>query len=664
MDERHLPSDHRIFAEASPVAEARKVVGEGVASQGAGAGTGTREEADDLKQAQRWCLPWPSLCRRRRKRRESREEGRGGGGGGSRGGSRMTESKARGRAQESKGRASLQGLRRKSSGELPLPEEIDDLIKEGLSASGAAGQSLRQLRLSPGRLSPVVNYRFDAAMPMAAAAAGYFTHSKSNGGLFHTGSASPPVDKIKSSSSLFEMMAQEQEMQKLMQQGPISLSASQQQNILPPTKQLSVQEKVNLILAESSCENQFNDAASSDLKLTLTGKDGFSVSVNVHRHILTTHSRFFAARLSDRWSRQQRSHPHAVEISDCNNVELYLKTVRLMYCRDLKRTLMKENVMRVLDILKVSAAIVFEAGVASCLEYLEAMPWAEEEEPKVVTMISQLQLGSISAAAQVLKRISITEDGSGTEDVLVRLLQSVIKGTDEKARREMKALVSKLLQENVAQNKEMVDMSKESLYLACNNCLNSLLQLFMQVTNCSFGSKEVQDRGSMVTQIARQADNLHWLIDILIEFHIADDFVRIWAHQSELATLHAQLPIMYRYGVSRLTARLCVGIGKGSIWAPKEVRFLLLQTWLQPLVDDFGWMQRCCKAIDRHEVEEGISQTILTLPMKQQQSMLLAWFDRFSSSGDDCPNLHKAFEVWWRRTFVRPCLDDGVATAR
>ncbi|KAJ7555440.1 hypothetical protein O6H91_05G084600 [Diphasiastrum complanatum] len=506
------------------------------------------------------------------------------------------------------------------------------------------------------------------AAAAAAATAAYFPQSRSNGALINAGLASPPVDKIKSSVSLLEMMSQEQEMHKLLQpQRVIQLpaaAAAQDQSIVPQPKQLSLQERLSLILGARSPDDQFNDAASSDVKLTLTGNDGSSVSVHVHRHVLA-HSAFFAARLSDRGSKQHgRSRPNSIEISNCDNVELYLKTVRLMYSRNSKRHLMKENVMNVLEILKVSATIEFKGGVASCLEYLEAMPWAEEEEEKVVAMISRLQLGNESAAAQVLKRVNRTEAASRTEDILVQLLQSVIKGTDEKARREMKALISKLLQETLAKRIEPVDVSKKSLYLACHSCLDSLLQLFMQVTSSGFVSKEVQDRGSLVTQIARQADNLHWLIDILTEFHIAEDFVRIWAHQSQLATLHAQLPTMYRYGVSRLTARICVGIGKGSIWTPKEVRFLLLQTWLQPLVDDFGWIQRCCKAIDKNEVEEGISQTILTLSMKQQQSLLLAWFDRFSNSGDDCPNLHKALEVWWRRTFVRPRLDNGVATPR
>lgn len=114
-----------------------------------------------------------------------------------------------------------------------------------------------------------------------------------------------------------------------------------------------LQERVAELLGNCSPGNQFNDPDSSDVRLTLTSKDGLTVSLSVHRHILVAHSRFFAAKLSDRWSKQQRSLPHLVEISDCDDVEVYIETLRLMYCKDLRRQLMKEDVSKVLGILKV-----------------------------------------------------------------------------------------------------------------------------------------------------------------------------------------------------------------------------------------------------------------------------------------------------------------------
>ncbi|MBA0689724.1 hypothetical protein Goari_007441 [Gossypium aridum] len=293
---------------------------------------------------------------------------------------------------------------------------------------------------------------------------------------------------------------------------------------------------------------------------------------------------------------------------------------------------------------QVSAAIGFDAGVLSCLEYLEAAPWAEDEEEKVASLLAELHLENVGAG-EVLKRVSVevangTDEGSDNEEVILKLLHVVLEGKDEKARREMKGLVFKMLRENSSHN----DLRKESLYSACDSCLELLRHHFFRAA-----SLDLQD----ASQIARQADNLHWILDILIDRQIAEDFLKTWASQSELSDAHSKVPVVHRFEVSRVTARLFVGIGKGQLLASKEVRCLLLQTWLVPFYDDFGWMRRASKGLDRHLIEDGLSNSILTLPLAWQQEIFLAWFDRFLNSGEDCPNIQRGFEVWWRRAFWR-----------
>ncbi|MCO5604899.1 hypothetical protein L7F22_059073 [Adiantum nelumboides] len=529
--------------------------------------------------------------------------------------------------------------------------EIASLIKQGFISGGSpldrGNGSPFRIRLSPGRVSPLLDA---SSSPLSTAPTFAKLNSLLNTGL--VSQSSPPIDKTRSSPTLFEMMAHEHEKQEKAQSNSGPLPNGSSQIVRSLGKQLSLQER---LLSANSPGNKFNDPFSSDVRLTLSSssKDGQTVTVNVHGQILIANSHYFAAKLSEKLSKQPQEVPHMVHISDCEDVEAYMDTLRLMYCTNLKRKLLKENVPRVLSILKVSATIVFEAGILSCLEYLEAVPWAEEEEEKVTSLLAHLRLESIGAG-EVLKRLSI-EDSGCSQEILIRLLHLVTKGTDEKARREMKGLVSRMLRENAAQGKDYTDLSKESLYYACHGCLDALLQCFIQATMPDFGSKSGEDRALMMAQIVRQADNLNWILDILIDRQIADDFVKIWAYQKELFSLHGQVPLVLgRYEVSRLTARLCIAVGQGEVMAPKQVRFQLLQNWLQPLIDDFGWMQRACRGLDRKAVEEGISQTILTLPLKQQQTIMIAWFDRFLKNGDDCPNLQRAFEIWWRRTFVRP----------
>lgn len=292
----------------------------------------------------------------------------------------------------------------------------------------------------------------------------------------------------------------------------------------------------------------------------------------------------------------------------------------------------------------MSAAIGFDAGVLSCLEYLEAAPWAEDEEEKVASLLSELRLEGIGAG-EVLKRVSLdvtsgVDDRSDNEEVLIKLLQVVLEGKDEKARREMKVLVTKMLRENSSHN----DLRKESLYAACNGCLQLLCLHFLQAAESDMKN---------VGQIARQADNLQWLLDIMIDRQIGEDFLTIWASQSELSKAHSKVPTIHRYEVSGVTARLFVGIGKGQLLASKDARCALLQMWLVPFYEDFGWMRRASKGLDKHLIEDGLSNTILTLPLAWQQEILMSWFDRFLNSGDDCPNIQRGFEVWWRRAFWR-----------
>ncbi|KAK6249492.1 hypothetical protein QUC31_007000 [Theobroma cacao] len=90
---------------------------------------------------------------------------------------------------------------------------------------------------------------------------------------------------------------------------------------------------------------------------------------------------------------------------------------------------------------------------------------------------------------------------------------------------------------------------------------------------------------------------------------------------------------------------------------PKDSRFPLLSTWLEALYEDFGWMRRASRSVDKKLVEDGLSKTILTPSLRQQQVILLSWFDRFLSKGDDCPNIQTAFEVWWRRAFIGQYTD-------
>lgn len=96
----------------------------------------------------------------------------------------------------------------------------------------------------------------------------------------------------------------------------------------------------------------FGQLHMSDLKVVLYGREGVAVKMIVHKNILAENSTFFADKLS------RQSPVSCMEVPDCEDVEIFVETVGLMYCKDVKQRLIKQNVPRILRILKVSPWIV------------------------------------------------------------------------------------------------------------------------------------------------------------------------------------------------------------------------------------------------------------------------------------------------------------------
>lgn len=298
-------------------------------------------------------------------------------------------------------------------------------------------------------------------------------------------------------------------------------------------------------------------------------------------------------------------------------------------------------------LLQVAEFLGFSSCIQSCLDYLEAVPWVgEEEEEKVISSILRLKTEGVGVTP-VLKRVA-SNAVNPPKETLSRIIELVLRSKEEKSRREMKSIVLKLLREQNGAN--VADNLNETIYSSCQNCLDTVLSLFRQASE---GEKPETD----TKQIAVEADNLTWLLDVLAERQAAEEFSITWANQKELALLHEKLPLMSRYHISRVTSRLFIGIGRGELLPSKDTRLLLLTTWLQPLFNDYNWLQHGCRSFDGKLVEEGIGRTILTLPLEDQQSILLSWLGSFLNGGDGCPNLQRAFEVWWRRSFIRPYSD-------
>uniref|UniRef100_A0A2N9IFG0 BTB domain-containing protein n=1 Tax=Fagus sylvatica TaxID=28930 RepID=A0A2N9IFG0_FAGSY len=111
---------------------------------------------------------------------------------------------------------------------------------------------------------------------------------------------------------------------------------------------------------------EFGEPGTSDMRVLLLGKQGFCVKLSVHKNVLVENSRYFADKLSE-----QQSGLSSLEIDDCEDVEIYVETVGLMYCKEMKQRLIKQSVSRVLRILKNLIL-----AMSSLVENLQKVHWS------------------------------------------------------------------------------------------------------------------------------------------------------------------------------------------------------------------------------------------------------------------------------------------------
>lgn len=140
-------------------------------------------------------------------------------------------------------------------------------------------------------------------------------------------SSTRPTPTHTQTQSLFEMMSEEQN----------------RDTKISDERRRKMQDRVWKLLDEAAF-------GGGDVKLTVVGKDGFKVSMEVQKSVLADKSRFFAEKF-----RCDNGMSHSVEISDCDDVDVYVEAVVLMHCDDLKKRLrfMGEGVSKVLNLLKV-----------------------------------------------------------------------------------------------------------------------------------------------------------------------------------------------------------------------------------------------------------------------------------------------------------------------
>ncbi|KAM3282641.1 BTB/POZ domain-containing protein like [Capsicum chacoense] len=388
-----------------------------------------------------------------------------------------------------------------------------------------------------------------------------------------------------------------------------------------------------------------------DVRLNLKGKNGSGLVLELSSEVLSKNSCVFADLIAE--YRKNSRGLCRIEVPDVENLGVFRDTIELMFEEDIARKLIKVGAYRAIDVLEVSAGIKFNRSVLSCLKYLEAVPWTEEEEEKLRNLFDKMKFDH-ETARDISARLYAQDMTDSQQTLSKQLVWSVTTCVDANSRNELKSLVKGLLCKSSVYEKDCPDLNKVDIFAICLSCINSLVSLLEEATTTSPSVKlaKKEDR-PLIDRISKQVDNIIWLLEILLDHQMAEDLVDIWTKQGELLAMHKCASPLVRYELSRVTAMLFIAMGTGKMHCRSEARSGLLQTWFRPMLLDFGWLQRCKKGLDMKALEEAMGQALLTLPLKEQYVLFMDWFKCFSKHGTECPNLSKSFQIWWRRSFLR-----------
>ncbi|KAK6162213.1 hypothetical protein DH2020_002054 [Rehmannia glutinosa] len=130
---------------------------------------------------------------------------------------------------------------------------------------------------------------------------------------------------------------------------------------------------------------KFGDPCTSDITICLKNSNGRQELFHSHSSILKSNSTYFADRLSD------PSFKSCLEI-ECTDVnyEHHLKLLKCLYLPAGSLLDAWDCVRSALGVLQVAVVLCCESIVNSCIRYLEAVPWEENEEEEIVILVSQL----------------------------------------------------------------------------------------------------------------------------------------------------------------------------------------------------------------------------------------------------------------------------------
>ncbi|KAH7517819.1 hypothetical protein FEM48_Zijuj09G0104700 [Ziziphus jujuba var. spinosa] len=442
-------------------------------------------------------------------------------------------------------------------------------------------------------------------------------------------------------------------------------------------------------LPASTNDAVFNDSSSADVLLRLfvevshfeSDPDSLSTTQSdillyLHSHVLRR-SQYFAALLSDRWQKRSSGDNDDDDDDDgettgekllrinlgfsptSGSIDSRITVLELLYTSDFSNTISSATIA--LDLLPVALELLFEDCVRSCVRFLEAVPWTDEEERRVMDLIPLLRE---EESKELISRVSPGKNDS-CEEMLHGLILAAIHNHPNMAF--VKAFVAKLLRD--LSSKESAQRVLERVFERCLKVVKESLEEYSSPDfRGDHNETEAIQRLNLHTAMTN-GKHLLWLVERMIELRVADTAVKEWSDQDSFT---ADLQRAFRDDawrnivpglpsvVLRCTCKLANAVAAGTILAARQVRKKLVKDWLPVLIvckENVSPLSPGNKSLYL-ELEETFLRIISTLPMSDAQDLLQQCLSFSTRNVEDCPHLVTAFNTWFRRAACPPQADN------
>ncbi|KAK9140403.1 hypothetical protein Scep_010084 [Stephania cephalantha] len=184
-------------------------------------------------------------------------------------------------------------------------------------------------------------------------------------------------------------------------------------------------------------------------------------------------------------------------------------------------------------------------------------------------------------------------------------------------------------------------------------CVNSLLPLLSIGGGSSTGGSSRSQRALIAASECavveeKLAHELLWVTNKLRVSLAVDEALVQWSYASGLASRALYAHPRVQGTLIKISAILIEEIARGDLEVPRQVKFRILLLWL-PLFcySSNGLSYTILTGYEKAEMEKVIDEVISTLPLDDQEQILMNWMHDYATSASDWPNPQNSYYRWF-----------------